>query len=41
MSTEEVRATINQAANELPDDKKNALKQVLKNSCLLYTSRCV
>ena len=32
MSTEEVRATINQAANELPDDKKNALKQVLKNS---------
>lgn len=32
MSTEEVRATINQAANELPDDKKNALKQILKNS---------
>lgn len=32
MSTEEVRATINQAANELPDDKKNALKQVLRNS---------
>lgn len=32
MSTEEVRAAINQAANELPDDKKNALKQVLRNS---------
>jgi hypothetical protein len=32
MSTEEIRATINQAANELPDDKKNALKQVLRNS---------
>lgn len=32
MSTEELRATINQAANELPDDKKNALKQVLRNS---------
>lgn len=32
MSTEEVRATINQAVNELPDDKKNALKQVLRNS---------
>lgn len=32
MSTEEVRATINQVANELPDDKKNALKQVLRNS---------
>lgn len=32
MSTEEVRAIINQAANELPDDKKNALKQVLRNS---------
>ena len=32
MSTEEVRAIINQAANELPDDKKNALKQILKNS---------
>ena len=32
MSIEEVRATINQAANELPDDKKNALKQVLRNS---------
>lgn len=32
MSIEEVRAAINQAANELPDDKKNALKQVLRNS---------
>lgn len=32
MSIEEIRATINQAANELPDDKKNALKQVLRNS---------
>lgn len=32
MSTEEVRATINQAVNELPDDKKNAIKQVLRNS---------
>jgi hypothetical protein len=32
MSTEEVRAIINQVANELPDDKKNALKQVLRNS---------
>lgn len=32
MSTEEVRATINQVANELPDDKKKALKQVLRNS---------
>lgn len=32
MSTEEVRDTINQVANELPDDKKNALKQVLRNS---------
>lgn len=32
MSIEEVRATINQVANELPDDKKNALKQVLRNS---------
>lgn len=32
MSTEEVRATINQVANELPDDKKNALRQVLRNS---------
>lgn len=32
MSTEEVRATINQVANELPEDKKNALKQVLRNS---------
>lgn len=32
MSIEELRATINQAANELPDDKKNALKQVLRNS---------
>lgn len=32
MSIEEIRATINQAANELPDDKKNALKQILKNS---------
>lgn len=32
MSTEEVRDIINQAANELPDDKKNALKQVLRNS---------
>lgn len=32
MSIEEVRATINQAANELPEDKKNALKQVLRNS---------
>lgn len=32
MSTEEIRDTINQAANELPDDKKNALKQVLRNS---------
>lgn len=32
MSTEEVRAIINQAANELPEDKKNALKQVLRNS---------
>lgn len=32
MSIEEIRATINQAANELPEDKKNALKQVLRNS---------
>lgn len=32
MSIEEVRATINQAVNELPDDKKNAIKQVLRNS---------
>lgn len=32
MSIEEIRDTINQAANELPDDKKNALKQVLRNS---------
>lgn len=32
MSTEEIRATINQVANELPEDKKNALKQVLRNS---------
>ena len=32
MSTEEVRDIINQVANALPDDKKNALKQVLKNS---------
>lgn len=32
MSTEEVRDIINQVANELPDDKKNALKQVLRNS---------
>lgn len=32
MSTEEVRDIINQAANQLPDDKKNALKQVLRNS---------
>lgn len=32
MSTEEVRATINQVANELPEDKKNALRQVLRNS---------
>lgn len=32
MSTEEVRATINQAVNELPEDKKNAIKQVLRNS---------
>jgi hypothetical protein len=32
MSTEELRDTINRVANELPDDKKNALKQVLRNS---------
>lgn len=32
MSIEEVRATINQAVNELPDDKKNAIIQVLRNS---------
>lgn len=32
MSIEEVRAIINQAANALPEDKKNALKQVLRNS---------
>lgn len=32
MSIEEVRATINQAANELPEDKKRALQQVLRNS---------
>lgn len=32
MSIEELRDTINQAANELPEDKKNALKQVLRNS---------
>lgn len=32
MSIEEIRATINQAVNELPDDKKNAIKQVLRNS---------
>lgn len=32
MSIEEIRDTINQAANELPDDKKNALKQILRNS---------
>lgn len=30
--TEELRTTINQAVNELPEDKKNALQQVLKNS---------
>lgn len=32
MSTEDIRTTINQAASELPDDKKRALQQVLKNS---------
>jgi hypothetical protein len=32
MSTEEIRDTINRVANELPDDKKKALKQVLRNS---------
>lgn len=32
MSIEEIQATINLVANELPEDKKNALKQVLRNS---------
>lgn len=32
MSIEDIRTTINQAVSELPDDKKRAIQQVLKNS---------